>query len=203
MKLPTKPGRAPSPRACALMPVPAPRPPVLRSTRLMVRSTWEGWRARELRGWHGQSWIAHCGSMGCSGPANAARPTSSGHTHTRVRERAHARARVHTHTHTHTHTRFRGRPHGAHASAPVHTCPHLGVLLRAVLGLLRQNVDVLVQPRAVDGVDVRLGLRGGVGQASRQMKAEPPATKLRPTKEQVLTPIAPALPGRSANGQNQ
>ena len=154
------------------MPVPAPRPPVLRSTRLMVRSTWEGWRARELRGWHGQSWIAHCGSMGCSGPANAARPTSSGHTHTRVRERAHARARVHTHTRTPTHPPVRGRPHGAHASAPVHTCPHLGVLLRAVLGLLRQNVDVLVQPRAVDGVDVRLGLRGGVGWGSSKSADE-------------------------------
>jgi hypothetical protein len=40
VKLPTKPGRAPSPRPCAEIPVPAPRPPVLRSTRLIVRSTW-------------------------------------------------------------------------------------------------------------------------------------------------------------------
>lgn len=40
VKLPTKPGMLPAALPAALMPVPAPSPPVFRSTRLMVRSTW-------------------------------------------------------------------------------------------------------------------------------------------------------------------
>jgi len=88
------------------------------------------------------------------------------------------RAASHTHAPTYTHARLVSWPASCSGHSfslalsyaltltaplkPPPTPPHLWVLLGAVLSLLGQDVDVLVEPRGVDGVNVGLGLGGGM-----------------------------------------